>query len=439
MVFYRVFNFALSTQAQNMTKQLEHFEKWFLTKLHLLDLDLEYPRVLIWTLLVGILCYVAFYISRKIIDRIVSSIVKRTKSDWDDVLFKHKTFMWIAYVAPILIIRSFTPFILRDIEGMQKHASNIVGALVAIVVIAAINSVLESIREIMRSSKNFKDKPIASYIQLGKIFLYFFGGILVISILLGESPFYFLSAMGALSAVLLLIFKDTILGFVASIHISVNDMVRVGDWVSMEKYGADGDILEINLATVKVKNWDLTITTIPTYAFVSDSFKNWRGMTEGQGRRIKRAVYINKNSIHHLNDEKLKELEKIKLLQDFLNKRKEDIAKYNQEIGADENPANGRRLTNIGIFRYYLEFYLRNNPNINQEMTLMVRQLDPTPNGLPLEVYAFSKDKRWEYYEAIIADIFDHIFAVAPVFELSFFQNPSGADFKSVLAGKESA
>ena len=416
-----------------MNTYLSKIEDWISDMLSLDASSLIYSRIIVWIFIVLILCYISYYISKKIITKVAKSVVKRTKNSWDDIFFEKRTFNWIAYVAPILIVRSFTSFILKDFEALQQHAGNIVGALVSIVVIAALNSILESIREIMKNSQNFRDKPIASYIQLGKIFLFFFGGILVISIPLGESPFYFLSAMGALSAVLLLIFKDTILGFVASIHLSVNDMVRVGDWVSMEKYGADGDVQEINLATVKVKNWDLTITTIPTYAFVSDSFKNWRGMTEGQGRRIKRAVYINKNSIKHIDGELLKKLQSVHLLKEFLGKKSEEIAAHNRAMGADDNPANGRRLTNIGVFRYYLEFYLRKNENIHKEMTLMVRQLDPTPNGLPIEIYAFSKDKKWENYESIMADIFDHIFAIAPLFELSFFQNPSGADFNALL------
>lgn len=392
-----------------------------------------YAKLLILLLLLLVVCYISHWLTKKIFQSVIGRLVAKTKTEWDDIFFEQRTFAWLANVIPALIFKGTITTVFIDFEHWHTGLRHLSSAFIAIVIIGALNSVIESIREIMKRSENFRDKPIASYIQLGKIFLYFLGGILVISILLGKNPLVFLSAMGALSAVLLLIFKDTILGFVASIHISVNDMVRVGDWVSMEKFGADGDVLEINLATVKVKNWDLTITTIPTYAFVSDSFKNWRGMTESGGRRIKRAVYINKNSIKHVNEELLERLMKIELIKDFLQNRLEEIKAYNEKNNiAVDSPANGRRLTNIGVFRYYLEHYIKKNPNINTEMTCMVRQLDPTPNGLPIEIYAFSKDKRWVYFESIMADIFDHVFAVAPVFELSFFQNPSGADFKSL-------
>ncbi len=408
-------------------------EEYLSSSLGITGGNLAYTRLAILLLTLVIICFIVQVITKKVLHNVVGHVVKRTRTEWDDIFYERSTFAWLANIIPALIVRATTPFVFKDFPDLHDNMGHLIAAFIVIVVVGAANSVIESIRDIMLRNQKFRDKPIASYIQLGKIILYFIGGILVISILLGKSPGYFLGAMGAVSAVLLLVFKDTILGFVASIHISVNDMVRVGDWVSMEKYGADGDVLEINLATVKVKNWDLTITTIPTYALVSDSFKNWRGMTESEGRRIKRAVYINVDSIKHANAELLEKLHKIAILRPFLENKEAEIQRFNSDkkIPTD-HPANGRRLTNIGIFRYYLELFVKNNENIHPDMTLMVRQLAPTPNGLPLEIYAFSKDKRWVHYEAIMSDIFDHVYAIAPFFDITFFQNPSGRDFQEL-------
>ncbi|TXC78520.1 mechanosensitive ion channel family protein [Luteibaculum oceani] len=417
-----------------MKKYLDLAEHWLNNHLGLTGDNLMYTRLGIWLLVVGIVCLIIQQATKKIIQNGLAKLVARTSTNWDDIFYKRKTFSWLSNIIPALLFQALVGFIFKDFPSWHHHVYDITSAYIIFVVVATLNSVISAIKEIMEDSDNFKDKPIDSYIQLGRIILFFIGGILIISTLLGKSPFVFLGAMGALSAVLLLIFKDTILGFVASIHISVNDMVRVGDWVSMEKYGADGDVLEINLATVKVKNWDLTITTIPTYAFVSDSFKNWRGMTEGGGRRIKRSVYIDKTSIHHVSNEQIEKFKEIKLLNEFLDNRLKEIEDYNKERGIDiSNGVNGRRMTNIGVFRYYVEFYLKQHPQINTDMTCMVRQLQATPNGLPLEVYAFCKDKRWVEFEAISADIFDHIFSVAKHFEIRFFQNPSGNDFKAIM------
>lgn len=420
-----------------MEEYLFFVEDYLSNSLDMSGPSLVYTRLGVLMIILIVICTLVQFLTKRVLHNLVGKIVARTRTEWDDIFYQRSTFAWLANVVPALIVKASIPFIFKDFESWQDNINHLVSAFIVIVIIGAINSVIESIRDIMNRTEKFRDKPIASYIQLGKIILYFIGGILVISILLGKSPGYFLAGMGAVSAVLLLIFKDTILGFVASIHISVNDMLRVGDWVSMDKYGADGDVQEINLATVKVKNFDLTITTIPTYAFVSDSFKNWRGMAESDGRRIKRAIYINKASIKHANPELIAKLQSIALLQSFIDNRMQEIEAYNKKKNiTGDNPVNGRRLTNIGLFRFYLEFYLKENENINTEMTCMVRQLAPTENGLPIEIYAFSKDKAWVKYEAVIADIFDHIIAIAPAFELTLFQNPSGQDFKSLLIAK---
>ena len=240
----------------------------------------------------------------------------------------------------------------------------------------------------------------------------------------------FLAALGTASAVLLLIFKDTILGLVASIQVSANDMVRIGDWISFEKYGADGDVIEINLATVKVQNWDKTITTIPTYALIADSFKNWRGMQESGGRRIKRALILKQESVHFLNDQQIKDLQEIDLIKNYLIDRNEKINKHNEEHNANKSlMINGRNMTNLGVFRKYVETYLENHSAVNKEMTMMTRQLAPTPQGIPLEIYVFSKDKRWQNYEFIMADIFDHLISAVPYFGLEIFELPSSLSF----------
>src|SRR5690606_24553748 len=282
------------------------------------------------------------------------------------------------------------------------------------------------------ASPVFKNKPIASYFQLTRIIIYIAAGILVLSVLLGRSPVYFLGAFGAMTAILLLIFKDTILGLVASVQISTNDMIRVGDWVEMPKYNADGDVIAINLNTVKIKNWDKTITTVPTYYFISDSFKNWRGMQESGGRRIKRAIYINQSSVKFVDIALREKFKTFHLIKDFVNKRQVEIEQFNKEMGIDNNVLiNGRRMTNIGVFRFYVEAYLKNHTAIRQDMSLMVRQLTPTEFGLPIEVYCFTNTIAWVAYEAIQSDIFDHLLAAARHFDLAVFQSPRGSDMRN--------
>lgn len=281
----------------------------------------------------------------------------------------------------------------------------------------------------------FADKPIASYFQLIRIIIYIGTGILVLSVLLGKSPLYFLSAFGAMTAIILLIFKDTILGLVASVQISSNDMVRVGDWVEMPKFNADGDVIAINLNTVKVRNWDKTVTTVPTYFFITDSFKNWRGMQESGGRRIKRALNINVRTIRFVDPETRERYKKIYLIRDFVTRRQEDIEKYNAEHNLDTSVLiNGRRMTNIGVFRHYVEAYLKNHKRIRQDMTLLVRQLPLGAEGVPIEVYCFTNTTAWAEFEEIQSDIFDHLLSAAASFDLEIYQQPSGSDITTALS-----
>lgn len=304
-------------------------------------------------------------------------------------------------------------------------------ALTYIIVVAlvVINALLNAFDIIYRTFPVSKVRPIKGYIQVVKIILFIVGGITIISNLIGQNPLIILSGLGALSAVLMLIFKDSILGLVAGVQLSSNDMVRVGDWIEMPKYNADGDVIDITLNTVKVMNFDKTITMIPSYALISDSFKNWRGMQTSGGRRIKRSIFIDTGSIRFCSEAMIEEYHKIQYLGDYLATRLSEIEQHNEERNIDKsNKVNGRQLTNIGVFRVYIQQYLKHHPKIHQNMTLIVRQLASGENGLPFEIYAFTNDTNWVVYESVQSDIFDHIFAVAPSFGLRVFQNPTGYD-----------
>jgi len=318
------------------------------------------------------------------------------------------------------------PAVFIDFQYAENIAVKIVYILGIILVLYIARSLLNSIRDYLKTLTQFRDKPIDSYIQVFMIFAWIAGLMTIFAILTDTTIWKFLTAMGAASAIILLVFKDSILGFVASIQVSINDMVRIGDWISFEKYGADGDVTEINLATVKVQNWDKTITTIPTYALISDSFKNWRGMSESGGRRIKRAIIIKQKGIKYLTEEDVERLKDVQLIKDYLISASEKIRSFNEQNEIDTSLAiNGRHLTNIGVFRKYIQTYLEKHSALNKEMTLMTRQLDPTPQGIPIEIYAFSSDQRWQNYEYIIADIFDHVLAAVPYFDLEIFELPS--------------
>lgn len=386
--------------------------------------------------LLGFMAIIALFllfIGRRIVLNTVQVIAKRSKSQFDDTLVKHRVFYRITFLLPVLAFYIFDSIIFQDFPKLHPYLDSLTNLFLVLVIIWSVDGFLNATREFLENSKFFKNKPVNSYIQLLKIIIYMIAGIVVISILIGKSPIYLLTGLGAVSAVLILVFKDTILGFMASIQIAMNDMVRVGDWVSVPQYGADGDVIEINLVTVKVNNWDKTISMVPTYAFVSDSFKNWRGMQESGGRRIKRHLNIDVNSIRFANKDLVERLKKIQLLKPYLEARQKEIDEDNSNRKVDVSDlANGRRLTNVGIFRKYADLYIENHPKVNETMTRMVRQLQPTEHGLPLEVYCFSTDKRWEYYEELQGDIFDHLFAVANEFDLQIFQAPTGRDFASL-------
>jgi len=385
-------------------------------------------------LLALILAYIIDAVVRFILLNIFVRLVKKSKTDWDDLLVEHKVFYALAHLVPVLFIFYIIPEILDHDLVWVDYLERLSKSVIILVLAVLFFRILNVVKTIIGRVESFKDKPLDSYFQLIKIIISIILFLLVLSVLAKTPIAYFFGAFGAMTAVLILVFKDTLLGFIGSIQLSANDMIRVGDWISMEKFGADGDVIEINLTTVKVRNWDKTITTVPTYSLISDSFKNWRGMQEIGSRRIARSIFINQSTIKFADPDLIGRFKKIHLLQEYITKKESEVVLYNENNKIDTSMiSNGRRITNIGTFRAYLVNYLKSHPKINQDLTILVRQLDPTINGIPLQIYAFSNDIEWINYEGIQSDIFDHILAVISQFELSLFQSPSGADFKSVL------
>lgn len=371
---------------------------------------------------------------RYILVKVVGKFIRKTPTRWDDLLIKHNLFSAIASLVSVMILTVTVPVIFDDFPKLQPFLEKLVEVYFLFVILKIIVVFLKGSEDYLSESELFMEKPIASYFQLGRLILYVTIFVLGLSILLGKSPLYFLGAFGAMTAVLLLVFKDTILGLVASIQISTNDMIRVGDWVEMPKYNADGDVMAINLNTVKIINWDKTITTVPTYYFITDSFKNWRGMQQSGGRRIKRTININASSISFVDEEMRESLKKFNLISDFVSVRQNEIENDNKLHNLDTSTLiNGRRMTNIGVFRNYVDAYLKNHPGVNQNMTLLVRQMEASHLGLPIEVYCFTKSVKWLDYEEVQSNIFDHLFAAASYFNLEVFQSPSGMDIAKVI------
>lgn len=407
----------------------------YLRKLMLNQLSVE-SEVLANIVLLAVI--IVFAVLVNIVAKLVivngfKKIAIKSDARWDDAIIRNNVIGRLVQLLPIILVYySFHFFYLLNspvfsiLERVLISYAIFVGVLV-------LDAILNASTDIYRGYIVSQAKPIKSYVQVVKLIIYLIATVLIIAELFNSSPWAFLSGLGAMTAVLMLVFKDSILGFVSSIQISANDMVRIGDWIEMPKYGADGDVIDITLTTVKVQNFDKTISMIPTYALVSDSFKNWRGMDESPGRRIKRSIFIDMNSVSFANQETIESYKKINLIQDYVEKRIEEINLHNQEKKAElGHPVNGRRITNLGTFRAYVREYLRSHPKINQNMTLIVRQLDPSVNGIPIEIYCFSSDKNWVNYEDIQSDIFDHILSIIPAFGLRVFQNPSGGDFRKI-------
>ncbi|MCB0699382.1 MAG: mechanosensitive ion channel [Chitinophagales bacterium] len=390
-----------------------------------------YLNMLIIGLLTIVVAYLASSISRKILISAFKKVAKKTTTQFDDFLVENHTFRNIARIVPYIIIVSAGPTIFYDFPNWVKPFNTIMNVVFVIIIVNIIRAVVFSIRDFLHTTENFKDKPVQSYAQVVMIFLYMSAGLIIFSILTGKSVVAFLTAMGAASAVLLLVFRDSILGFVASIQVSINDTVRIGDWIEMPKYGADGDVIEINLTTVKVQNWDKTISTIPTYALISDSFKNWRGMQAAGGRRIKRSINVKISSIRHISEQDIERMSKIQYVSKYLNERSAEIKQYNQSNNIDTSLLiNGRQLTNLGVFRKYIEEYIKNNPYTHKEMTMLVRHLEPSAKGLPIELYTFANKTEWGNYEAIMADMFDHLLASIRYFDLEVFEDPASGDIR---------
>jgi len=385
-----------------------------------------------------IVAAVVHLVTTRFILSTIAYVAARTETTWDNVILDQKVWHRLAQLIPALVIYLVTPVTLEGLDVLTELVSNVTLIYMIILFMLAVDAFLNSAAIIYRTFPASKEIPIKGFIQVLKIALYFLSAILVFAVVLNKTPIFLLSGLGALAAVLMLIFKDAILGFVAGIQLAANRMVAHGDWIEMPNYGADGDVLEVSLTTVKVQNWDKTITTIPTYALISESFKNWRGMQDSGGRRIKRAINIDMESIRFCTEEMLERFAKIQYIAEYIETMKQELEEFNKATKVDNaSLVNGRRMTNIGTFRAYVESYLRNHPMINLDMTFLVRQLKPTESGLPIEIYVFSKDKVWANYEAIQANIFDHILAVVAEFDLRIFQNPTGADFRdlSLLKG----
>jgi miniconductance mechanosensitive channel len=385
------------------------------------------------TLVLILICLVVNVIFKHVFLRIVTKIIRSNKSTWDDVLLERKVIQRAMGIVPGIIIYS-AAFIYKNPEliyVIRRFAST----YVMLVLVFVISSILNAVDDIYRTKEISKTRPIKGFLQVIKILAYIVIGIAIIATLIGQSPLILLSSIGALAAVFSFVFKDLILGFIAGIQLTSNDMLRIGDWIEMPKYGADGDVTEITLNTVKVQNFDKTIVTIPAYALISDSFKNWRGMHQFGGRRIKRSIYIDVNTIGFCSPETIKKFMKINYLKEYIIEKEKELDNYNNKNKIDiSQKVNGRRMTNVGTFRAYLQNYINNHPGINQEKTLMVRQLAPEDKGLPLEIYAFTNDTRWIVYENVQSDIFDHIFAIAGEFGLRIFQIPSGNDISNITS-----
>ena len=365
---------------------------------------------------ITIIVIIINYITRRIILSFFKRIAKSTSSQFDDLLIKNKVPRLLSFIPSLFFLYLVVP-------TYTDNLVIIIEALTIVLFIITVKSVLGTVKDYFKLSSSLKHIPIDSYIQVVMIFLWFIGIILILSILTGREIGTFLASLGALSAIIILVFRDTILGFVSSIQITVNDTVRIGDWITMKGSDADGTVIEVNLSTVKVQNFDNTITTIPTYKLVSDSFINWRGMEESKGRRIKRSLLIKPSSVRFLKNEEIDELKKVKLIKDYLNKKSSEIELYNQKENADKSILlNGRNMTNLGVFRTYIEEYLKAHPMTNDDLTMMCRQLEPTSQGIPIQIYAFSKDKEWTKYEALTSDIFDHLLSSVKYFKLECFE-----------------
>ncbi len=383
-------------------------------------------------------CLALHLVARPAVLKLVHWLVQRTRMDWDQVLFESRVPHRLSLLIPLLTLRAGVPWVPGLGVEVEGFLARLIGATMVLIAALTLDSLLTAVHALYLRLPSAGSRPIKSYIQLGKVFVYAVAAIFIVARLSDQSPWFFVSGLGAMMAIILLIFRDTLLSLVASVQLTNNDLIRVGDWIEMPQFGADGDVVDIALNTVKVQNWDRTITVIPTHKFLEHSFRNWRSMFEGGGRRIKRSLHINQSTIRFLTDEEVARFSRFGLLRDYIARKTAELADFN----ARQDPGlilNGRRMTNVGTFREYVIAYLRAHPMIRSDLTFLVRQLEPTPEGLPLEIYVFTRETRWAFYEGIQADIFDHLLAVVPEFGLSVFQKPSGHDLSHLVTSGVSA
>jgi miniconductance mechanosensitive channel len=410
----------------SMQEQLDSWQKWLSEHA---DID---TMVKLALLLVA--AWLANFVVKKILMRGAMTVLSYTPAGKDRQLFERNIIARLANVVPALVISYGISSVPNLPEELTIVISNVCNAFVVLTIGRAMSGALTVVNTLYERQPDAHEKPIKGYIQVVKIAIYAVATILIVAALIDRSPIILLSGLGAMAAVLMLVFQDTLLSLVASVQITSNDIIRVGDWVEMPNLNVDGDVTDIALHTVKVQNWDKTISTIPTKRFISDPFKNWRGMQESGGRRIKRSLMLDQNSVHFLSKDEQEKLHRFRLLKDYLNNKQQEIDDWNQKLKDEgKEPVNTRRISNIGTFRAYVLQYLKNHPRIHQEMTMMVRQLNPTADGLPLEVYCFTATTEWVAYEGIQSDIFDHLISILPEFGLRVFQHPSGVDMREMV------
>lgn len=421
---------------EQITRSTHAVSKWsiqLLTNLGVPENWVTYINLLFLLIILFVLVVTLQSVTRKILHLILRRTAKITGIEFLGYLSVRRFPHYLAMVIPYSVVKGSIPIIFDRLPGMIDVTTKGVNIFLIFYVVWLLISIANAFADTIRTKPSMIDKPIESYLQVVKIILYSIGFIILFSVLTGQKPGVILGGLGAASAILMLIFKDTILGFVASMQVSANDMVRIGDWITMPRFGADGDVIQITLTTVKIRNFDKTITTIPPYSLVSDSFQNWRGMQETGGRRLKRALYIKQPSIRFLSDDELTGLQKIQFIAQYIRTRSSEIDTYNQTAGVDKSlPLNGRNLTNMGLFREYIKNYLSHHPDVHKELMLMVRQLEPTPKGLPLELYFFTTTTEWARYEEISSDIFDHVTAATKYFDLELYEDISNPLVTSV-------
>jgi miniconductance mechanosensitive channel len=403
-------------------------------------LELPWMRTLLGALALLLLAWLAGELGQRVLLRLAHGLARRTAWRWDDALLQRGAFRWLARLVTPLVVQYGIALVPGVPETVEAAVGKAMLALLVFCVVMALGAALSAAEDVYRQTPAGQQRSIKGVVQLAKLGVFLVGALVVIAAVTGKQVGLLLSGLGAMSAVLMLIFKDTILGFVAGVQLSSNDMLRVGDWIEMPQLNADGDVIDIALHTVKVRNWDKTVTSIPSWRLISDSYKNWRGMQETGGRRIKRALMLDAASVHFLDDAAIARLSRLKLLADYLPSKTRDVTQWNQSLGeAAAVPGNRRRLTNLGTFRAYVQAYLDTHPRIHHGLSSMVRQLASGPQGIPLELYCFTDTVAWAEYEGIQADIFDHLFALLPEFGLALYQQPSGQDVRAVFGATAAA